>query len=61
MILMFSLNRPDIFPVGDLGIRTAMSKLYKIERENKEEILKISESWSPHRTLASRYLWKSLG
>lgn len=61
IILMFSLNRPDIFPVGDLGIRTAMSRLYKLDREDKPAMVKISQTWSPHRTLASRYLWKSLG
>jgi DNA-3-methyladenine glycosylase II len=60
IILMFTLNRPDVFPVGDLGVRTAMSKLYKLDREDRSSMIKISKTWSPHRTLASRYLWKSL-
>ncbi|MBU1200778.1 DNA-3-methyladenine glycosylase [Patescibacteria group bacterium] len=60
MILMFSLNRPDVFPVGDLGIRTAMSKLYKLDRENLKAMIIIAKKWSPYRTLASRYLWQSL-
>jgi len=60
MILMFSLNRPDVFPVGDLGIRNAMSQLYKLDRENRLKMIEISQNWSPYRTLASRYLWKSL-
>ncbi len=60
MILMFTLNRPNVFPVGDLGIRTAMSRLYKLDRENQKAMLKKAENWSPYRTLASRYLWQSL-
>ncbi len=60
MILIFSLKRPDVFSVGDLGLRTAVSKLYKIERENIKEIEKISLKWSPFRSLAARFLWKSL-
>ena len=61
MILMFSLDRRDVFPVGDLGIRSAMNKLYKMDREDHKAMIKLAEKWSPHRTLASRYLWKSLG
>lgn len=60
MFLMFSLNRPDIFAIGDLGLRTAVSNLYGIDREDKDAILELSKSWSPYRTLASRYLWASL-
>jgi DNA-3-methyladenine glycosylase II len=60
MILMFSLHRPDIFSIGDLGLRNAVSKLYSIDRDNLKEIEKIAVCWSPFRTLASRYLWKSL-
>ena len=61
MILMFSLDRRVVFPVGDLGIRSAMNKLYKMDREDHKAMIKLAEKWSPHRTLASRYLWKSLG
>lgn len=60
MVLMFSLNRPDVFPVGDLGIRTAVSRLYNLDRNDHQAMIKIAKKWSPHRTLASRYLWKSL-
>ncbi len=60
MILIFHLQRPDIFSLGDLGLRTAVSKLYKVDRNNLKKIAKISAKWSPHRSLASRYLWKSL-
>ena len=63
MILMFTLVRPDVFPVDDLGIQNAMSKLYKINRKTKtfkSKLVKISDHWKPHRTLACWYLWKSL-
>lgn len=61
MILMFSLKRMDIFSMGDLGLRTAVAKLYTVDRDDHKAIAQISLRWSPYRTLASRYLWKSLG
>lgn len=60
MILIFSLKRPDVFSIGDLGLRKAVSKLYEIDREDKSRIEKISKKWSPHRSLASWFLWRSL-
>lgn len=60
MILIFSLKRPDIFSVGDLGLRIAVSKLYNIDREDKIRIEKKSKIWSPHRSLVSWFLWRSL-
>ena len=60
MILMFSMNRPDVFSTGDLGLRTAISKLYQVDRDDLKAIETISLKWSPYRTLACRYLWKSL-
>ncbi|MFZ2201812.1 MAG: DNA-3-methyladenine glycosylase 2 family protein, partial [Microgenomates group bacterium] len=60
MFLIFSLKRPDVFSVGDLGLRTAIEKLYGISRDDKKEILALAETWRPHRTLASRLLWASL-
>jgi len=61
MILMFPMDRPNVFPVNDLGIQNVMKKLYRIELEKKELQLKlheIAENWSPYKTLASKYLWK---
>ncbi len=61
MILMFSLQRPDVFPVGDLGIQQAMQKLYNIEEKGKKLFAKMEEvalQWSPYRTLACCYLWR---
>lgn len=60
MFLMFSLKRSDVFSLGDLGVRTAISRLYGVDREDKIKILNISRSWQPYRTYACRYLWASL-
>lgn len=63
MILMFTLVRPDVFPVDDLGIQNAMKKQYNLSQTGKSllaEMLRIAEAWRPYRTLASRYLWQSL-
>lgn len=58
MILIFTLNRPDVFSVGDLGIRNAITKLYNIT--DKEEMVRLSENWKPYRSYACWYLWRSL-
>ena len=62
MILMFTLGREDVFAADDLGIQTAMAKLYKLDKENRkqfrEEMLRISSSWAPYRTYGCLYLWK---
>jgi DNA-3-methyladenine glycosylase II len=61
MILMFSLNRPDVFPVDDLGIQQAMIRLYGLEEKGRllrTRMIEIAEPWRPYRTYASRYLWR---
>lgn len=62
MLLMFSLGREDVFAVDDLGIQQAMTKLYKLDANNKklmkEQMIKIAASWSPYRTYACLHLWK---
>ncbi len=61
MFLMFTLRRPDVFSFGDLGLRNAIQKLYKLKSAPTEKQLeRITKKWSPHRTTAARYLWKSL-
>ncbi len=60
MFLIFSMKRPDVFSVGDLGLRSAIEKLYGINRNDQKAILALSQTWSPHRSLASRLLWASL-
>ena len=61
MFLMFHLERPDVLPVGDLGIRRAFERAYGMpELPDAPEMERIAEPWRPHRTLACRYLWRSL-
>jgi DNA-3-methyladenine glycosylase II len=61
MFLMFRLLRLDVLPVGDLGIVTAVQKLYRLRsRPDSKRILKIGEAWRPYRSIASWYLWQSL-
>ncbi len=61
MFLMFHLGRPDILPVGDLGIRRAVQIAYGLEDlPDPAELIRIAQPWQPHRTLACLYLWASL-
>jgi DNA-3-methyladenine glycosylase II len=56
--LMFSLQRVDIFPAGDLALRVALQKLKGFEnRLNDREAREIVEAWSPYRSAASLFLW----
>lgn len=59
MFLMFSLARPDVFPVDDLGIKKGIEKLLK-KPLNSQKIGKFAERWKPYRTAASWYVWKIL-
>lgn len=64
MILMFPMDRPNVFPVDDLGIQNSMKSLYQLDLEKKElktKMLDIADAWDPYKTLASKYLWKILG
>jgi len=62
MLLMFALGREDVFAVDDLGIQNAMIRLYKLDNSDKkklrEELLRISQKWSPYRTYACLHLWQ---
>ena len=61
MFLMFHLGREDVLPVGDLGVRRAVERAYDLpEIPDAETLQNIARPWSPHRTLASFYLWESL-
>ena len=61
MFLIFHLERPDVLSGGDLGIRKAVQIEYGLEEmPTPERVLEIGEPWSPHRSLASLYLWESL-
>jgi DNA-3-methyladenine glycosylase II len=61
MFLMFQLERPDVLAVGDLGVRRAVERAYSLESlPDRETMERLGEPWRPHRTLACRYLWRSL-
>ena len=61
MFLMFHLERPDVLPTGDLGIRKAAQVEYGLAGMPKpDELTAIAEPWRPRRTLACLYLWESL-
>jgi DNA-3-methyladenine glycosylase II len=56
---MFRLNRPDILPVGDLGIVKGIQKLYGMKRPPAvRTMIRRAEAWRPHRSVASWYLWR---
>jgi DNA-3-methyladenine glycosylase II len=57
MQLLFSLGRPDVFPVGDLGIRKGMRNLYG-EDLTRAEMVEEAARWAPYRSYASLYLWR---
>ncbi|GAA0218447.1 DNA-3-methyladenine glycosylase family protein [Halobaculum roseum] len=58
MQLLFTLGRPDVFPVGDLGIRKGMEELYGREM-SRAEMVEEAERWAPYRSYASLYLWRA--
>jgi DNA-3-methyladenine glycosylase II len=61
MFLMFRLHRPDVLPVGDLGIVNAIKKQYGLRKvPTPERMMRIGESWRPYRSIACWYLWASL-
>lgn len=61
MFLMFRLGRPDVMPADDLGIQNAIRAAYGLARRpSKGRIIRLSEGWSPYRSVAALYLWRSL-
>jgi DNA-3-methyladenine glycosylase II len=61
MFLIFHLGRPDVLPVGDLGIRRAVQRQYGLkELPEPAELERVAVPWRPHRSLACLYLWRSL-
>lgn len=60
MLLMFSLDRKDVFPVDDLGIQQSIKKLYQLEHEGKQlkqQMQIIADNWKPYRSIVCKYLW----
>jgi DNA-3-methyladenine glycosylase II len=61
MFLMFALQRPDVMPFSDLGIRNAVRKAYGLEGlPTAAELTTLAEKWRPYSSIASWYLWRSL-
>ena len=61
MILMFSLLRPDIFPIDDIGAIRAIENIYnRGEVMTKDELLDQANNWAPWRTVATWFLWRTI-
>lgn len=61
MFLIFSLGHLDIYSYGDLGLKNAVKRLYKIDpKYHTKKLAKLLDTWKPYRSVASRLLWKSL-
>jgi DNA-3-methyladenine glycosylase II len=61
MFLMFRLHRPDVLPVGDLGIVKAVQRAYRLRTSpSPARLLRLGETWRPYRSVACWYLWASL-
>ena len=62
MVLMFGFLRPDILPVGDLGLRAGVKDLYKLSAlPTPSELTELAEPWRPYRTIGTWYVWRSRG
>ena len=61
MLLMFHLDRPDVFPAGDLGVRKGIAATYGLEQAPEgEELERYGDRWRPFRTVGSWYMWRAL-
>lgn len=62
MLLIFTLGRPDVFPVDDLGIQQGMQRLFNIATtqpsELKKQMMLYAQPWQPYRSIASLYIWR---
>lgn len=62
MFLMFTLGRPDVLPVDDLGVRRGMQVTYGLEEMPKPALMReIAEPWRPYRSAGTWYMWRALG
>ncbi len=58
MHLMFGMGRPDVLPLGDLGVRKGFLKLLGREAMTPAEMEEVAEPWRPYRSVASHYMWR---
>jgi DNA-3-methyladenine glycosylase II len=62
MFLIFSLGRPDVLPVDDLGLRAGVREQYALpELPGRAELRRLAEPWRPYRSIATWYFWRSRG
>jgi DNA-3-methyladenine glycosylase II len=62
MFLIFSLGRPDVLPVDDLGLRAGVQTQYGLaELPDREHLTELAECWRPYRSIATWYFWRSRG
>ena len=60
MLLIFTLNRPDTLPVGDLGIKKGFQKVYKLRTlPSPTHMERLAKPWRAHASVASWYLWRA--
>ena len=60
MFLMFHLGRPDVLPVGDLGVRKGMQAAYGLRKEpSPKRAQRIGAPWAPYRSVGSWYMWRA--
>lgn len=61
MFLIFRLGRPDILPVGDVGVQRAMRAVYGLRKHpSPARMTELARPWRPYRSVACWYLWRSL-
>lgn len=59
MFMMFGLNRPDVLPVGDLGVRKGVRTYFELdELPDADEMIELAEPWRPFRSVACWYMWR---
>jgi DNA-3-methyladenine glycosylase II len=59
MFLMFVLNRPDVLPVDDLGLREGVRDIFELpKRPAPKEVIAMCEHWKPYRSIATWYVWR---
>ena len=61
MYLMFALGRPDVLPVGDLGLRAGIKALYSMRQmPTHSQVRRRAEKWRPYRSVATWYIWRGM-
>jgi len=61
MFLMFAYKRLDIFSIGDIALRRAVSEIYDVSKDDQKQIVSIADRWTPYRSIVCWYLWEHLG